>query len=172
MTFINDKRLRLRPAAEQDIPELIRIRSTPEIRSRWMGNNIEREVRSAIRATEYEYLAIELHSETILGAIQWEEETDPDYRHANIDIFVDPQYHRQGYASEAIHALISHLFDEQAHHRLTIDPAADNEPAIRCYEKVGFRRVGVMRQYERGLNGAWHDGLLMELLADDYSPPK
>ena len=28
--------------------------------------------------------------------------------------------------------------------------AAANHRAIRCYEKVGFRRVGVLRQYERG----------------------
>jgi aminoglycoside 6'-N-acetyltransferase len=25
--------------------------------------------------------------------------------------------------------------------------------------------VGVMRQYERGADGSWHDGLLMDLLA-------
>ena len=48
-----------------------------------------------------------------------------------------------------------------------IDPATDNEAAIRAYAKVGFRRVGVMRQYERGPDGSWHDGLLMELLADE-----
>jgi hypothetical protein len=29
---------------------------------------------------------------------------------------------------------------------------ADNEAAIRAHEKVGFRRVGVMRSYERGQN--------------------
>ena len=39
--------------------------------------------------------------------------------------------------------------------------------AIRCYAKVGFRPVGVLRRYERGLDGTWHDGLLMDLLADE-----
>lgn len=33
--------------------------------------------------------------------------------------------------------------------------------------KAGFRRVGVMRSYERDVGGAgWHDGLLMDLTAD------
>lgn len=32
---------------------------------------------------------------------------------------------------------------------------------------VGFRPVGVMRRYERGADGDWHDGLLMDLLADE-----
>lgn len=48
-----------------------------------------------------------------------------------------------------------------------IDPAADNTAAIRCYRKVGFRPVGIMRRYERGKDGTWHDNLLMELLADE-----
>ena len=61
------------------------------------------------------------------------------------------------------------LFSVQGHHRLTIDPAADNLAAIRCYAKAGFREVGRLRQYERGLDGEWHDGLLMELVAADLA---
>ncbi|MCW2875900.1 MAG: N-acetyltransferase [Streptomyces oryziradicis] len=48
-----------------------------------------------------------------------------------------------------------------------IDPAGDNIAAIRCYRKVGFRPVGVMRQYERGPDGIWHDGLMMDLLGEE-----
>lgn len=44
------------------------------------------------------------------------------------------------------------------------DPAAANSRAIRCYTSVVFRPVGVMRQYERGGDGRFHDGLLMDLL--------
>ena len=62
------------------------------------------------------------------------------------------------------------LIDERGHHRVTIDPAVANVRAIRAYEKVGFRRVGVLRQYERGRDGSWHDGLLMDLLASELSP--
>lgn len=61
-----------------------------------------------------------------------------------------------------------HLVHDRGHHRLVIDPAADNEPAIRCYAAVGFRPVGIMRRYERDADGAgWHDGLLMDLLAEE-----
>jgi hypothetical protein len=31
-----------------------------------------------------------------------------------------------------------------------------------CYD----RPVGIMRQYERGPDGTWHDGLLMDLLPE------
>ena len=72
--------------------------------------------------------------------------------------------------AEAIRVLARHLFEERGHHRLTIDPAADNAAAIRAYEKVGFRRVGVMRLYERGPDGDWHDGLLMDMLREEFRP--
>jgi len=66
-----------------------------------------------------------------------------------------------------VRLLADHLLDDRGHHRLTIDPAAGNERAIRCYEAVGFRRVGIMRRYERGADGVFHDGLLMELVRED-----
>ena len=61
-----------------------------------------------------------------------------------------------------------HLFEERGHHRLTIDPAADNTTAIRAYERVGFRAVGIMRRYERGPDGVWRDGLLMDMLQEEF----
>ena len=64
--------------------------------------------------------------------------------------------------------VIEHLIAERGHHRFTIDPAAANERAIRAYQRLGFKRVGVMRRYERGADGSWHDGLLMDLLADEF----
>jgi len=34
---------------------------------------------------------------------------------------------------------------------------------------VGFRPVGVMRRYERGGDGRFHDGLLMDLLRGELA---
>jgi aminoglycoside 6'-N-acetyltransferase len=105
------------------------------------------------------------HEGQVVGAIQWSAENEPDYRHASIDIYLDPAVHGRGLCTDAVRTLARHLMDDLGHHRLVIDPAADNAAAIRCYGKVGFRPVGVMRNYERGPDGSWHDGLLMDLLA-------
>ena len=105
----------------------------------------------------------------IAGLIQYGEELDRKYRHASIDIFVDPALHGRGIGTAAIRQLARHLIQDRGHHRITIDPAAHNHQAIRAYEKAGFTPVGVMRQYERDMaTGAWHDGLLMELVG---APP-
>lgn len=90
------------------------------------------------------------------------------YRHAGMDIFLTTSRHGRGLAAEAIRLLARYLFEQRGHHRLTIDPAADNVAAIRAYEKAGFRRVCIMRNYERGPDGVWHDGLLMDMLREEF----
>ena len=92
------------------------------------------------------------------------------YRHAGMDIYLTTSRYGEGLGTEALRVLARYLFEERGHHRLTIDPAADNAGAIRAYEKVGFRRVGIMRKYERGPDGIWRDGLLMDLLEEEFRP--
>ncbi|MFG1604123.1 GNAT family N-acetyltransferase [Actinoplanes sp. NPDC049265] len=155
----------LRFAEPADVPALVRIRETPEVHSRWRGEDLTAEIGAAIADPDLGFYVIE-HNARVAGAIQWSVENDPDYHHASIDIYVDPALHGQGVGTDAVRTLATHLIDDENIHRLVIDPAADNAPAIRCYEKVGFRPVGIMRQYERDATG-WHDGLLMDLLAAD-----
>jgi aminoglycoside 6'-N-acetyltransferase len=104
----------------------------------------------------------------VAGLIQYAEELEPKYRHASIDLFLDPDLHGRGIGTRAVRRVVRHLIDDRGHHRITIDPAADNVAAIRAYEKVGFRSVGRLRRSERDADGAgWHDGLLMDLLAGE-----
>lgn len=159
----------MRPAVEADAAALVRIRSTDEVFAHWRGDDLEAEVRRDIAAPDHHLLVIEDQAGTEIGGIQWYTEDGPDYRSAGIDVYLDPTVHGRGLGTDAVRTLARYLFEVEGHHRLTIDPAADNVAAIRCHEKVGFRAVGVMRQYERGADGSWHDGLLMDLLADDLS---
>jgi aminoglycoside 6'-N-acetyltransferase len=160
---LSGSRIVLRSPVADDVERLTEIRHEPAVVSRWhVPEPGEFEAFLAGETT----LVIELDGEPI-GAIQFHEEADPMYRHAGIDLFLTTARHNRGFGSEAVAVLARHLIDDRGHHRLTIDPAADNAAAIRAYEKVGFRRVGVMRAYERGPDGSWHDGLLMELLAGE-----
>ena len=156
----------LRPIAAADVSELRRIHATPEV-ARWWEEPPEGfpfgDDPDSTRLT------IEVDG-AVAGMIQFSEEPEPKYRHAQIDLFLDPALHGRGLGTEAVRQVVRRLLDERGHHRITIDPAAENAAAIRAYEKVGFRRVGVMRRYERDVGGGgWHDGLLMELLAGEES---
>lgn len=154
----------LRPVAPGDEAALRRIHASPEVARWWDVPDDGFPWSDEPDATR---LTIEVDGE-VAGLIQFAEELEPRYRHASIDVFLDPAFHGRGLGTEAVRRVVRHLVDERGHHRVTIDPAADNVAAIRAYEKAGFRRVGVMRRYERDAGGGeWHDGLLMELIAGD-----
>jgi aminoglycoside 6'-N-acetyltransferase len=154
----------LRPVAGGDVDELLRIHRTPEV-ARWWGEPDEGfPLTDDSDSTRF---TIEVDG-AVAGMIQYAEELDSKYRHASIDLFLEPAHHGRGVGTEAVRRIVRLLIEERGHHRITIDPAADNAAAIRAYEKAGFRPVGVMRSYERDTAGeGWHDGLLMELLAGD-----
>jgi aminoglycoside 6'-N-acetyltransferase len=131
----------------------------------WWGDP-KKSVEDTMRAEEgEEHYLIEVDGEAV-GMIQSYEETDEMYHHAGIDISIREPWQGKGLGPEAIRVLARYLIDHRGHHRLTIDPAAHNVNAIKAYERVGFKPVGVMRGYERGPDGEWHDGLLMDLLAE------
>jgi len=155
--------VRLRPVAGDDVATLTAIRNETGVAA-WWGDVEPGEIEEAVG--DDHVFVIESDGE-LIGAIQYWEEDDRMYRHATIDLFLTTVRHGQGLGPEAIRVLARHLIEQRGHHRLTIDPAADNHAAIRAYEKVGFRRVGVMRRYERGPDGTWHDGVLMELLSKE-----
>jgi len=164
--ILTGQRVVLRPGAAADVGPLRAILDEPEVAGRW-GHFDEAEVADQFVGDDKVFV-VTLTGE-VIGAIQYDEEEDPMYRHAGIDIFLTTPRRGQGLGTDAIRTLAHYLVDTRGHHRFTIDPATDNEPAIRAYERVGFRAVGVMRAYERGPNGTWHDGLLMDMLADELT---
>jgi aminoglycoside 6'-N-acetyltransferase len=156
--------VRLIPLALDHLSDLRRIRRTPEVLARWGDPDRDGDPLADEDVTCFAVLV----DGTVRGMIQYGEEDDPDYRHASIDIYLDPSVHSRGVGRDAVRTLARHLIEDLGHHRVVIDPAADNVAAIRCYTAVGFKPVGVLRRYERDTDGGgWHDGLLMDLLADE-----
>lgn len=154
----------LRALREDDGVPLRQILAKPEVARWWDYPEPGFPWHDEPEATRF---AIE-HDGRLVGMAQFHEELTPKYRHAAIDLFLDPSVHGRGIGTEVVTRIAGTLVRERGHHRVTIDPAVENRAAIRAYEKAGFRRVGVMRNYERDATGAgWHDGLLMELIAGE-----
>jgi aminoglycoside 6'-N-acetyltransferase len=158
VTELPGERVTLRSLEEADVPRLRELRP-----SGWAASGSKWPLEGS-RSTRY---AIVLAG-SVVGFIQSAEDADPKYRHASIDIFVGKPWQHQGIGTDAVRTLAIHLIRDLGHHRVVIDPRADNAAAIRCYRKVGFKPVGVMRRYEFSREtGEWKDGLLMDLLAED-----
>ncbi|MEV5576439.1 GNAT family protein [Spirillospora sp. NPDC052269] len=164
---LRGERIVLRPANEGDVPALAAIRRAPEVFRWWRGgDDMEKAVAEDLAEDGGHHYVI-VHDGRTAGWIQWQAEEDPDYRHASIDLYLAADLHGRGLGTDAVRTLARHIVRDHGHHRITIDPAADNAAAIRSYTKVGFRPVGIMRKAERGSDGTWHDSLLMDLLAEE-----
>lgn len=158
----------LRPARDADAPRLADILHQPEVARWWPIFDAEGLREALITDGGPVLFAIEVDGD-VAGSVQYAEEPAPSYRHANIDIFLHPDFHGRGLGTDAIRTLARHLFHDKGHHRLVANPAVDNERAVKTFSRVGFRAVGVMRRYERDRAGEWHDCLLMDLLEPDLS---
>ncbi len=160
----------MRPGRPEEVAPLREILGEPSV-ARWWGEPAPAAELAVDLAGEggAVLLVVEVAGE-VAGGIQYDEEQDPQYRHAGIDIFLGGRVQGRGVGTTAVRLLARFLCGPREHHRLTIDPAAANGRAIRCYEKVGFRPVGILRRYERGPDGTFHDGLLMDLLREDLRP--
>lgn len=157
----------LRPLHDDDVAPLAAMLREPTIAAHWHGYDEERVRRDLLHPdTDLRGWGI-LVDGRLAGAIQLGEVADPQYRHGSVDLFLATAHQGKGVGPRAIAAVVDIAFRERGHHRLVIDPAADNMRAIRAFARAGFRAVGRMHAYEQGPDGTFHDGLLMELLAKD-----
>ena len=156
----------LRFLRAEDIPRLVEIGREPEVARWWTSLTTEKLTAKAAGRDDATGIAVLADGE-LVGMIQFHEEDDVEYRSAGIDIFLSSEVHGRGLGTDAVRTLARWLVRERGHHRVTIDPAVENPAAVRAYEKVGFRPVGVLREYWTDPSGVRHDGLLMDLLASE-----
>jgi aminoglycoside 6'-N-acetyltransferase len=159
----------LRPGCEGDAERLHAILAEPSVSAWWGQPEPAQVIEAKLRGDGSSVLLVVDIGGQVAGGIQYHEEDDPRYRHAGIDIYLATRHQDREVGAEAVRLLAAFLFEQRDHHRITIDPAAANQRAIRCYAKAGFRPVGLMRRYERGADGHFHDGLLMDLLRSDLT---
>jgi aminoglycoside 6'-N-acetyltransferase len=160
---LRGERVLLRPTEEVDVEALLALLREPSV-ARWWGPVEPAMIREEIGAS----YVIEVAGELAGWLLVYEEE-DAMYRHAALDISLATAHQGAGIGPEALRVAIRDLI-ARGHHRFTIDPAAANTRAISAYASVGFKPVGVLREYERDTDGVgFHDGLLMDLLAAELT---
>ncbi len=165
---LRGERVVLRTLVASDASRIAELAAHPDV-ARWYPDATEDYLRRKAAGKPHQgFFAVVYEGETV-GFIQYHEEVSPEYHSAGIDLFLGAPYHNRGLGTDTVRTLARHLIQDLEHHRLIIDPVAHNERAIRAYEKVGFRRVGIMRQYQRDPDGTWRDGLLLDLLATELT---
>lgn len=90
------------------------------------------------------------------------------HKTANITITIDKLFHREGYEEESIRLLLDYTFNYLNLYNIMLTAYSYDLVAIRCYEKVGFKKFGE-RTNSRYINGKWYNEIYMEILKDDFN---
>ena len=78
-----------------------------------------------------------------------------------LTLCTDPHYQKQGVATQFIQEMICSC-QKQNVHRILLEVRANNIPAIKLYEKQGFQKIGIRKNYYRTKEGPV-DALCYEL---------
>ncbi|MGQ9700022.1 MAG: GNAT family N-acetyltransferase [Candidatus Bipolaricaulaceae bacterium] len=171
------KDLRLRAIEREDIPRFVRWLNDPEVRQFLLMHQ------PLSRAQEERWFEEQLsRADELLLAIEVREggewihignvglhRIDLKNRTATLGIVIgEKDFWGKGFGREALRVLLRYAFLELGLHRVELETFSFNVRALRCYEAVGFKKVGVRRQ-ALFRDGAFHDLILMDLLAEEFA---
>lgn len=170
------EKVRLRAIEREDVPNFMRWFNDPEV-IRYLNfykpvskRNEERWVETLSEAQDQHVFAIEAQTEggwVHIGNMGLHR-LDLRNRTAVLGVALgEKDFWGQGYGTEAIRTVLRFAFDTLGLNRVELDVFEFNPRAIRCYEKVGFRREGTRRQ-ALFREGRYHDVYMMSILAEEF----
>jgi aminoglycoside 6'-N-acetyltransferase len=123
----------LRPADGDDVDRLVAWHADPEVARYWDGETFTRaEMAERLARPDVEAWIVEEAGEPV-GYLQVHPE--------GLDMFLVPSARGRGLGPDAARAMTRHLVDERGRARVTVDPYAWNEGAVRAWERAGFAEV-------------------------------
>jgi diamine N-acetyltransferase len=169
------ERVRLRAVEEGDLALLVRWMNDPEVRY-WLHHSDRPDAtvetvrgRFGLTGDGFPNLVwmIETDEGQPLGHVGLLG-VDAHHKRAELAISIgEKECWSRGYGTDAITAVLRHGFETLDLRRIDLHTDADNARGIRCYEKCGFVREGVMR--ERRLRyGEPLDMVVMGVLREEW----
>ncbi len=126
----------LRPVAEADVDLLLRWHADPEVLGFWDGETFTHATMLVELARDDVTPYLVLADGEPVGYLQvW---GGPE---GGLDMFLAPDARGRGLGSDAGRAMARHLRDDRGWTRVTVDPYAWNEVAVRAWRNAGFVEV-------------------------------
>ena len=88
---------------------------------------------------------------------------DPKHKRAGIGIVISQQFQGKGFANEAITLLVEYGFTHLDLHQLFANITEDNTKSISLFEKIGFKKIGVKKDWVF-TNGKFKNEILYQLI--------
>jgi RimJ/RimL family protein N-acetyltransferase len=170
--------VRLRALEMSDLDDILKFYNTLELRQ-FLGPPIARSRRYMeqwlLKVSIWNpwrdghlYLAVEeKKTKDFLGIARIEDVTLPHNR-AEVGISIyNPERRGKGYGTDAMLVLLRVGFHILGLNSIYLDTMEDNDRSIQVYEKIGFKRVGLLRETEF-MNGAHKGLLIMDILRKEF----
>lgn len=166
--MLENATIRLRAWQDKDLLVLTTLRNDvalqAQLLARARGSSLE-QVRKwlHVRTDQTDrmlFIIVECQDDQALGFIQISD-LDLVDRRADLGICLLRQAWGRGLGGQAITLVANNLRDNWGLRKLGLRVRADNAAALRCYEKSGFERCGLLREHVF-IEGRWHDVILME----------
>ncbi len=151
--ILQGERVRLRPVQESDLPRFVEWLADREM-TRWLAAMGD----PPTLDNEYEWYE---RRRSDPESVMWSIETLDGLLLGNVELRLTPRAWRaemgiaiqdktqwsQGYGTDAVRLVLGHAFRELKLNRVELTTDEANARAIRCYEKCGFEREGLLRQH-------------------------
>jgi aminoglycoside 6'-N-acetyltransferase len=130
---VHGRLTKLRLADSGDVDRLVEWHADPEVSRYWDGETFTRdEMKERLAREDVEAWIVEERGEPV-GYLQ----VHPD----GLDMFLIPAGRGRGLGPDAARAMAEHLIGERGRERVTVDPYAWNERAVRAWQRAGFVEV-------------------------------
>ena len=173
---LRTERLLLRPLSMSDAESMFAYRGDPEVArfQSWEPQSLE-DVRAFLSAQHdrnpdepgwHQLAIVERRTGTLLGDIGVHLlESDP--RQVELGFTLAPSAQNRGHATEAVRAVLHHLFGHHNKHRVFASTDPRNVRAIALLHRLGFRKEAHCIE-SLWFKGAWADDLIFAVLQREW----
>jgi len=175
---IETERLRLRPFSRGDVDAVFAYRQREDVAQYLFDGPMSHESVTEVvqqRIGQYEldgegdkiFLAVELKDpQRVIGEVSLILRDRPA-RQAEIGYIFHPEFHGQGYATEAAHMLLQMGFEGAGMHRIYARCDTRNAGSWKVMERLGMRREAHFREHAL-FKGAWDEEFIYALLEGEW----
>ncbi len=180
--MIEGEHVRLRKLERSDLPLLHRWLNDADLMS-WARfspdhmtslDAVEKEYERELTGEERDRTTFVIEERATGKPIGWTVVRTWDRKHVNANVGIglgEKDTWGRGYGTEAMRLLLQVVFDQWGWHRAELWTLAENERAVRSFEKCGFRKEGLMKE-SAYYHGAYHDILHMGQLKSEWDARK
>jgi RimJ/RimL family protein N-acetyltransferase len=173
---LDTTRLTLRALAEADVPALFTVFSDREAMRYWSrpamtepaeAEALLREIQGYLESKTFFQWGIARREDGLAVGTCTLFRIDREHRRCELGYILRRDLWGQGFATEALTAVVEHAFGALGLHRLEADIDPRNAGSIRLVERLGFKREGHLRE-RYFVAGDIQDSIIYGLLAPEW----